>query len=174
MACKEDRYALGDRTYLIRQMPPRQAVVVEVFLAKTLGRPLFQAFSTGALAAASEDPTAMAIGLFADRLDDVGLMKTMQSVFRYVGILDKCIRVCEDNDDGVGIDQWFEGRNRELWQVFIKALGVNFGDFFVGALSLSSLGTKLRATILPSLPTSTSSSGGPASVSQSSAGSSDT
>lgn len=168
MACKEDRYSCGDRTYIIRQMPPRLAVPVEVFLGKTLGQPLFKAFSTGSLSA--EGAMAMAVGLFSDRLDDEALLKVMHTVFRYVGIDGKVIRICEEASAD-GLDEHFQGRNRELWQVFLKALQVNFADFFVGALSPSSLLSRLRASVSSPLPTttSTSTSGGPASPTPSSA-----
>jgi hypothetical protein len=162
MACKEDRFECGNRVYLIRQMPPRLAVPMEVYLAKTLGQPMFKAFSTAELS--SEGAMALAVGLFTERLDDAQLLKMMQTAFRFVGIKDVIIRICEENDGGEGLDTHFVGRNRELWQVFIKVLQVNFADFFVGALSPSSLFAKLRATILPKQSTSTSSSGDPASA----------
>lgn len=168
MACKEDRYVCGDRAYVIRQMPPRLAVPVEVFLGKTLGQPIFKAFSTGSLDA--EGAMAVAIGLFAERLDDEALLRVMHSVFRYVGIEGKVIRICEESGSD-GIDTHFQGRNREMWQVFLKALQVNFADFFVGALSPSSLFSRLRASMPSPSPTtmSTSTSGDPVSPTQSSA-----
>src|SRR5574343_400604 len=126
MGCKEDRYPVGDRVYLIRQMPPRLAVPVEVFLAKTLGRPLFEGFASGKLKL--DGAFAMMVSLFTERLEEDDLLKTMQTVFRYVGIDGKVIRICEEaNNDG--LDEHFAGLNKELWQVFIKALQVNFADF---------------------------------------------
>lgn len=166
MACKEDRYTVGDRTYLIRQMPPRLSVPVQVFLAKTLGRPLFEGFATGKLQL--DGAVAMVVALFTDRLDDASLLKTMHTVFRYVGIDGKVIRICEESNAD-GIDEHFAGRNKELWQVFIKALQVNFADFFGDGRWLSSFKSLLMARLSSNLPTSTSTSGGPASQTQSSA-----
>lgn len=167
MACKEDRFTLGDRVYLIRQMPPRLAIPVEVYLAKTIGEPLFKAFAENGLK--SDGAFSVAIGLFAERLDDVGLLRSMQSVFRYVGIMDKVVRICVEGDAGAGIDEWFSGRNKEIWEVFVKALEVNFADFFGGSFSLSSLVGKLSPGPQPNLQTSTSISGDPVSQTQSSA-----
>lgn len=172
MACKEDRYECGGRVYLIRQMPPRLAIPVEVYLAKTLGQPLFKAFATSELS--GEGALAMAMGIFAERIEDASLLKTMHSVFRFVGIQDGMVRVCEENDGGAGIDTAFMGRNLELWQVFTKALQVNFADFFGGSPLTSTLFAKLKGLIMQSPQTSTSTSGGPALVTPSSAESSAT
>jgi hypothetical protein len=147
-------------------MPPRLAIPVEVYLAKTLGQPLFKAFAEAELS--GEGALAMAMGIFAERIDDAGLLRAMQSVFRFVGIQGEAIRICEESDTG-GIDERFQGRNLELWQVFIKALQVNFADFFGGSPLTSTLFAKLKGLITQSRQMSTSTSGDPVSANQSSA-----
>jgi len=163
MACKEDRYAIGDRIYLIRQMPPRLAVPVEVYLAKTLGPALLQAFAT--TGATSDGAFAVAVGILAERLDEAGLTSMLHKVFRHVGIQGQVIRVCDESNDD-GIDEWFTGRNKELWQVLLQALRVNFADFFDGNPFFSTVANRLKDGILPTSPTSTSTSGVPVSQNQ--------
>lgn len=164
MACKEDRFECGGRIYLIRQMPPRVALPVQVYLAKTLGQPLIKAFATSELT--GEGALAMAVGMFAEKLEDTELLRTMQAVFRFVGIQGEVIRICEDGDHGAGIDTHFAGRNLELWQVFAKAVRVNFADFFGESPWASTLAAKLKGLITPNRQTSTSTSGDPVSASQ--------
>lgn len=168
MACKEDRYTLGDRTYYIRQMPPRLALKVEAYLVKMVGQPLFKAFSTKGFNL--EATTAVALGAFADRLDDEELLKAMYAVFRFVGIDGVCVRVCEESDHACeGIDKNFQGRNKELLQVFIQALRVNFNDFFAGLPSLSTVWSRMRGLITLDSQTSTPGSFDPSSQTPSSA-----
>lgn len=168
MACKEDRYPLGDRVYFIRQMPPRLALKVETYLVKMVGQPLFKAFASEGFSL--EAATAVALGAFADRLDADEMLKAMHSVFRFTGIDGKCIRVCEENDrECAGIDEYFQGRNKELLQVFIQALRVNFSDFFDGLPSLSNVWSKMRGLIIPGSQTSTLGSSDPSSPNPSSA-----
>jgi hypothetical protein len=152
MACKEDRYPLGDRVYFIRQMPPRLAFKVEVWLAKTVGHPLLKAFAADEVGV--EAAIGLALGLFAERVDEDDALKMMHHVFRYVGIADVCVRVCEDASND-GLDVHFQGRNKELLQVFGQALKVNFKDFFDGLPSLSTLLSKLRGPSSSDSPTST-------------------
>lgn len=168
MACKEDRFPLGDRVYFIRQMPPRLAFKVEVFLAKTIGQPLFKAFATDELSGTGA--IAVAIGLFAERLDEEEILKVIHSTFRYVGIDGVCVRIIEEADKAcAGLDTHFMGRNRELLQVLGQALKVNFADFFDGLPSLSTLLSKLRGQVSSASQTSTHGSSDPSSQTQSSA-----
>ena len=167
MAIKEDRYTTADRVYLIRQMPPVKAVKVELIIAKAVGEPVFKAFTAGE-AAGSEQLIAAAIGLLTARVSEAELLTAMVAVFEHVGIDGKKVRICE-NGSSTGIDEAFQGRNKELWQVFIAALRVNYADFFQGDLSPSSLIAKLKGSNLSSQPTSTGTSGGPAPVTHDSA-----
>jgi len=170
MACKEDQFTQGGRTYLIRQMPPRKSIPVQLFLTRTLGRPLFEAFSKGGLS--GDQAAAVAVGLLSERLDDATTMDALCRVFSHVGIKDEVVRICDDGDHGAGLDVHFQGSLREMWAVFGYALYVNYADFFVGPLSLSNLRkivTRVGTTTLSDLRTQTSTSGGPASPSQSSA-----
>lgn len=159
MACKEDRYTCGGRIYLIRQMPPTQALKVEVFLLRTLGEPLLRSASQGS----STATFTAAIGLLTSRLDEEELTRVMATVFQYVGILDQAIRICEKGDvAGAGLDTHFLGKNKDLWLVFVEALRVNFADFFGESLSLSSLLERVKGLTQSSPPTSTGTSGDPA------------
>lgn len=168
MACKEDLYKVGDRAYLIRQMPPRLALQVEVYLAKTVGQPLLKAFTAGELT--GEKALTVAIGLFAEKLDVDEMLKTMHNVFRFVGIQDVCIRILEENDRACqGLDVHFAGRNRELLQVFAQALKVNFADFFAGLPFLSNLAAKAKGLASSASQISTPISSDPSSQTQSSA-----
>lgn len=163
MALKEDRYSVGDRVYLIRQMPPVKAIKVELIIAKAIGEPLFKAFTAGE-ADGADQAIAAAVGLLTARVSESDLLAAMTMVFEHVGILDKKNRIC---GDGGGIDDSFQGRNRELWQVFVAALRVNFADFFQGDLSPSNLFAKMKGSSPSPAPTSTGTSGDPAQVSQS-------
>jgi hypothetical protein len=167
MAIKEDRYTTDDRVYLIRQMPPVKAVKVELIIAKAVGEPVFKAFTAGEAAGSAQIITA-AIGLLTARVSEADLLTAMTAVFEHVGIDGKKVRVCEGGSNA-GIDEAFQGRNKELWQVFLAALRVNFADFFQGDLSLSSLIATVQGSTPSSQPTSTGTSSDPASVSQNSA-----
>jgi hypothetical protein len=158
MACKEDRYPLGDRAYFIRQMPPRLAFKVEVWLAKTIGQPLFKAFASDELTV--EAAFGLALGLFAERIDDDSALRMMHHIFRYVGIDGVCVRICEEVSSD-GIDTHFQGRNKELLQVFAQALKVNFKDFFAELPSISSLLSKFQGRNSSGSQTLTSGSSDP-------------
>lgn len=170
MAIKEDTYSVGDRTYAIRQMPPTKAVRVELIIAKAVGEPIFKAFTAGE-AADSEQVIAAAIGLLTARVSEAELMTAMIAIFEHVGVASgpgARIRICEGGSQA-GLDEVFQGRNKELWQVFVAALRVNFADFFQGDLSPSSLIAKMKGLSQSSPPTSTGTSGGPVPVNPSSA-----
>jgi len=169
MAIKEDIYQVGDRTYAIRQMPPTKAVRVELIIAKAVGEPIFKAFTAGE--ADSEQVIAAAIGLLTARVSEAELMTAMIAVFEHTGVAvgpGARVRICEGGSQA-GLDEVFQGRNKELWQVFVAALRVNFADFFQGDLSLSSLVAKMKGSSQSSVPTSTGTSGDPAPVTPSSA-----
>ncbi len=167
MAIKEDRYQTDDRVYLIRQMPPVKAVRVELIIAKAVGEPVFKAFTAGEAAGSSQIISA-AVGLLTARVSEGELLTAMTAVFEHVGIDGKKVRICEGGSS-VGIDEAFQGRNKELWLVFLAALRVNFSDFFQGDLSLSSLIVTVQGSNPSSQPTSTGTSGDPAPANQSSA-----
>ena len=167
MAIKEDTFKTDDRLYLIRQMPPVKAVKVELIIAKAVGEPIFKAFTAGEGAKSAQIMTA-AIGLLTAKVSETELLIAMTSVLEHVGIDGKKVRICE-NGSSTGIDEAFQGRNKELWQVFIAALRVNFADFFQGDLSLSNLITTVQGSNPSAQPTSTGISGDPASVNPSSA-----
>jgi tail assembly chaperone len=113
---------IGGRTFSFGVMPATVALGVEVSVMRVIGEPLFKALTT----AEKKDKGKMleiggaAVGLMAARMDAAELQRTMQTVFEYVSV----------DGQRVNIDSHFTGRNKELWQVFIEALQVNFADFF--------------------------------------------
>lgn len=169
MSIKEDRYTntAGDRVYIIRQMPPVKAVKVELIIAKSVGEPVFKAFTAGE-ASGSEQIIAAAIGLLTAKVSEAELVIAMVAVFEHVGIDGKKVRICE-NGSSAGIDEQFQGRNKELWQVFLAALRVNFTDFFQGDLSLSNLLKIVKGSNQSPPPTLTGTSGDHVPVTQNSA-----
>jgi hypothetical protein len=167
MAIKEDTFKTDDRVYLIRQMPPVKAVKVELIIAKAVGEPIFKAFTAGEGAKSAQVMTA-AVGLLTAKVSEAELLTAMTAVLEHVGIDGKKVRICE-NGSSAGIDEAFQGRNKELWQVFLAALRVNFADFFQGDLSLSSLIATVQGSSQSSQPTSTGTSSDPASVNPGSA-----
>jgi len=98
------------------------ALRVEVAIARVIGEPLFRAFmdrqKTGATEEEQGQSAASAIGLLASKMDADELLKTMQTVFESVS--------CEGQPTTMAT---FNGRNKELWLVFMEALKVNFSDF---------------------------------------------
>jgi hypothetical protein len=128
---------IGDRTFAFGTIPATKAVRVEVAIARVIGEPLFKAFVEAGdkklTALTDEEKTAIiggAIATLTARMDPDELLVTMGIVFESVTL------------DGkpVSLDVHFNGRNREVWQVFIEALRVNFSDFFPAGLSASLAG----------------------------------
>lgn len=130
---QENTKIIGDRTYSFGTIPPVEAVVIEVAIAKVIGEPLFRAFmdskKTGNTEEEMNQAGAVAIGMLMSKMDAKELVGTMQSVFQYVGIAGVKSRVDLNAD--------FMGRNREVWQVFIAALRFNFSDFLPAGLFAS-------------------------------------
>ena len=120
---------IGGRVFSFGTIPAVQAVRVEVAIARVIGEPLFKAFmesqAGGDTESAQTAAASSAIGLLAARMDADELLGTMKLVFGSVACEGKPI---------VEIDATFTGKNRELWQVFIEALRVNFADFLAGGL----------------------------------------
>jgi hypothetical protein len=117
---------IGGRTFSFGTMPASEALGVEVSILRVIGEPLFKAL-TGADAKVEDKGKLLeiggaAVGLMAAKMDAADLLKTMQTVFAYVTV----------DGQRLNIDTHFTGRNKELWQVFIKAIQVNFADFFDG------------------------------------------
>lgn len=133
---------IGSRTFSFGMLPATDAIRVEVALAKAIGEPLLRAFvkaqelqkteNLKTLADIKSSPKALdtiaqAMGMISSKMDAGELIKTMETVFSTVA--------CDGNT--INIDGTFTGRNRELWQVFMEGLRVNFADFFPDGLSLS-------------------------------------
>lgn len=130
-------YPLNGRTYSFGTIPALEAVKVEVAIARVIGEPLFQAFTSPkkseGVAEDAEKAGAAAIGMLLAKMDAKELTSTMETVFDYVS--------CDGSR--VEINSTFTGRNRDLWQVFFAALKHNFGDFLPAGL-LNSLRAKIQ------------------------------
>lgn len=125
------RQTIGGRDYSFGVIPATEAVRVEVAVAKVIGEPLFKAFTSGNIKGeklSTEDMRQvgmMAMGQMAAKMDPDELLKTMDTCLKYVSCDAKRID---------SIDSHFTGRNRELWEVFIASLQVNFADFLPASL----------------------------------------
>jgi hypothetical protein len=161
MATRSTTKTIGDREYAFSTLPAVASLKVEVTIAKVIGEPLFKAFaSRGSDEQTAEQAAIAAVGLLTSRLDEAELVRTMATVFQYVGFVElegghaQVARICP-NANVDKIDEHFTGRNRELWQVLIEALRFNFADFFSDGLSLSGLIKKAAASSPSNPPTST-------------------
>lgn len=131
----ENTKIIGDRSFSFGTIPPIEAIRVEVAIAKVIGEPLFKAFmdskkigeDSEEAKAQADAAGAAAIGLLTSKMNADDLIATMETVMKYVNV------------DGkrVNIDATFNGRNKELWQVFIGALRYNFSDFLPANLFAS-------------------------------------
>jgi hypothetical protein len=116
---------IGGRTFSFGLMPATKAVTVEVAIARVIGEPLFKAL-TGADASIGDSKEQLlqvgvaAVGMMTSRMDAKELLRTMEDVFEFVTM----------DGERINIDRDFTGRNKELWQVFVKGLQVNYADFF--------------------------------------------
>lgn len=127
------QYELNGRTFSFGTIPPVEAIKVEVAIARVIGEPLFKAFmeqkpAKGAdpeqVKRDTEAAGSAALGLILSKMDADELTATMETVFKYVSV----------NGQRVVIDQHFMGKNKELWQVFFRALSHNFADFLPAGL----------------------------------------
>lgn len=124
---------IGGRQISIGTLGIIDALRVEVAIAKVIGEPLFAALTTVKEDGAEKmGVAALAIGQLATKMDADELIKTMETVFKCVSIDGKRINSLEES---------FNGRNKEIWQVFIAALKANFADFFPENLLTSLSGT---------------------------------
>lgn len=124
----DNTFTTDGRVYSFGTIPAIEAVRVEVAIAKVIGEPLFKAFmdtkKTGATEEEAEKAGGAAIGLLLSKMNADELLSTMQTVFQFVSV------------DGkrVDINTTFNGRNKELWLVFVAALKFNFSDFLPAGL----------------------------------------
>lgn len=120
---------IGGRVFAFGIIPATECIAVQMTVASVIGEPLFKAIMTSQGAstdkAKSVDISSLAVGLMIMKMSDLGpeaLLKTMEIVFRYVTV----------DGQRINIDTHFTGRPKELWQVFIAALKVNFSSFMDG------------------------------------------
>lgn len=127
---------IGGRQFSFGILPATKAVRVEVAIARVIGEPLFKAFmeikggGKESTEAEQMEAATAAIGLLTTKMDADELLGTMRTVFEVVS--------CDGAP--IDIDSTFTGTNRQLWEVFIEALKVNFSDFFPVGLSASLAG----------------------------------
>ena len=129
-------FSNGGRLFSFGHLPPTEAILVEVAIARVCGDALFKAFASTKKSAGQTEEEAKAsalaagsaaIGLMLTRMDGDELVATMERVFKYVSVDgNRCI-----------IEQDFLGRNKELWLVFIAAIKFNFSDFLTEGLLAS-------------------------------------
>lgn len=122
---------IGGRVFSFGTLPASEALAVQVSVGRVIGEPLFKALTGADMKTLDKEKMfelgAAAVGLMAARMDAADLLKTMQTVFAYVTCDGKRI-----NLDGDADHAGFTGRPKEMWQVFLRALQVNFADFFDG------------------------------------------
>lgn len=119
---------LNGRDFAFGIIPPFEAIRVEVAVARVIGEPLFKAFMDGKKTGNAEEDVqhagATAIGVMLMKMDADEIIATMEIVFKYVTVDGKRADITAD----------FNGKNKELWQVFIAALRHNFSDFLPAGL----------------------------------------
>lgn len=118
---------IGGRVFSFGTIPATEALSVQVSIMRVIGEPLFKALagqSSGAEGSKEKilEIGGAAVGVMASRMDAPELLRTMETVFKYVTV----------DGQRINIDTHFTGRPKELWQVFLKALRVNFSDFTDG------------------------------------------
>jgi len=119
----ENRYELNGRVYSFGTIPPTKAVFLEIEIAKLIGEPLFKAFTAGE-GGDSKEAGALAIGLLCSKADADSFIRMLRTVFEHTS--------CDGQR--IEMDATFNGRNREMLQVFIYGLRYNFRDFFPESL----------------------------------------
>ncbi len=125
-------------TYVYGYMPPEEAISVQVAVAKVIGEPLFKAFMQRG---STEDEQAVAgaaaIGLMMSRMSAGDLIMCMKSVFKYTAVGGKSTTTDMTH---------FQGKNKQMWQVFLGGLAYNFSDFMPASLlhSVSGLAQKFN------------------------------
>lgn len=137
----ENTKQIGDRQFTFGTIPPIEAVRVQVAVARVIGEPLFKAFMDSKKTGEGDEESvasagAAAIGLLLSKMDADELLKTMETVFRYVSVDGKRVQ----------IDATFNGRPKDMWQAFLGALAFNFSDFLPAGL-FASLRAKMPASI---------------------------
>lgn len=127
----ENTKQIGDRIYSFGTIPPMDAIRVEVAIARVIGEPLFKAFmdakKTGSSETDAEQAGATAVGMLLSKMDADELLKTMETVFKYVS--------CEGKR--IDLNASFAGRLLEMHKVFVEALKFNFSDFLPAGLFAS-------------------------------------
>lgn len=110
---------IGGRVVVIGGLSAEKAIKVQLVIAQAVGEPLFKAVS-GKGGMADQGAITAALGAVAKNVEYETLIDTMKTVFECVTIDGKRIN---------SIDESFNGRHKEMWQVFIEALKANFADF---------------------------------------------
>ena len=140
MACKQDSKAIGEHEYFVRQLPAKDALVLQVKLINMLG------------SGASE----MAAGLKPDT-DETEVMRAIIGALYQVtagknpdefmrDIVDiVCLANCDgkritaggsNSDKTYSFNDLFNGHLTEIFEVLAFVIQVNFSDFIKGLLEL--------------------------------------
>ena len=115
LRANNDSKMIGEHKYTIGRIPPAVAIPIQVDLFKMLGMYI------GALEEQKLEEVGMQLfAMMPNHVEGQTLVSVMEAVFSYVSC------------DGKRVDYetHFVGRIAELWQVFLFALEVNYGDFF--------------------------------------------
>jgi hypothetical protein len=132
MSAQPNQLVTTDRTYVFGTIPPTQAIRVELAVVKVIGEALFKMAMQKNRSKADDDAAiAAALGLLAAKADPDEMLATMATVFKHVSIGGAAT--------SVDLDAHMQGRNREVWTVFIAALRFNFADFMPAGPSVSVL-----------------------------------
>lgn len=145
MAVKDENKTINGRQYYVVQMPPSQALVLQLKLTKILGGAI------GALAPALTNKGTDGAGRSALMAGAIGALfenATEEEVFTLVRDVVTTVKV---DGERVVIDKHFQGEYlADVYKVFFWAVGVNFSSFF-GAGGLDGLLDKFKALMLVEL-----------------------
>lgn len=163
MTVKDENKTINGRQYYVVQMPPSEALVLQLKLTRILGGAI------GALAPAlSSNAKVDGAGRSAAMAGAMGALfanATEQEVF---GLMRDVVTTAKVEGERIQLDKHFQGEYlSDVYKVFFWVLGVNFASFF-GEGGLDGLLAKFQKVMLAELASqqkppqaSTPSSGAP-------------
>lgn len=118
---------IGDRTFAFGTIPAIDAIDIEVSVARLFGEPLLH-FIAGGGGTPEEQlgAAATAVRALAMHPDHKALKAELKDLIEQVLKTVACVGAGSPSLEVA----FFNGRNRQLWEVLIEALKVNFADFF--------------------------------------------
>lgn len=146
MTVKDENKTINGRQYYVVQMPPSEALVLQLKLTRILGGAI------GALAPAlSSNAKVDGAGRSAAMAGAMGALfanATEQEVF---GLMRDVVTTAKVDGERVQIDKHFQGEYlSDVYKVFFWVLGVNFASFF-GEGGLDGLLAKFQKVMLAEL-----------------------